>query len=68
MSKTARMSVKVEVEVVVGTWDASATFSSLREQIKREALGKLKRAIAGDNEVAITKVTGYGAAILDSAE
>lgn len=44
-SLSATIRVRVEVEVIVGNWDASTSFESLREQASREAKQQVQSVI-----------------------
>lgn len=43
MSAVAR--VRVEVEVVVGSWSEQATFATTKEQVKREGINIVRNAL-----------------------
>lgn len=49
MSAVAR--IRVEVEVTVGSWSEEATFSTLKDQVKREGIQIIRNALLGKGSV-----------------
>ncbi len=50
---SASVLVTLKVEVLVGAWNETATFASLREQVIREAKQSLRIALQNHNDMAI---------------
>lgn len=49
MSAVAR--IRVEVEVTVGSWNESATFAELKDQVKREGTQIVRAALEGKGRI-----------------